>query len=226
MKIEINDVLRPIVRVNVGGSGLLVRADNNQTYVLTNAHVVEELVKSDDEDLDLKKVPFIEIDTFICNKYGELEAIYSVQGQLIAYDDINDLAMIKLKNKVKCEHVVKLPTKSFCKKISVFDPILIVGCSLARPAIPSQGIISSLNSEHGGQEYWMTTAPIVTGNSGGGCFKFDEENNQYVLIGMPTAVSTMDTTEEKAPQIIPHINYIIPAPKILSFLKYVSQIIS
>lgn len=227
MKIEINDVLRPVVRVNSGGSGLLVRAKNNKIYVLTNAHVVEDLVGDENEDYDLKKVPYIDIDTFICDKRGKLLAIYSVQSQLIAYDSVSDLAMLTLKGKLRDEFTVNMPTKTFYKKVSMFDPVLIVGCSLSRPAIPSQGIVSSLNAEHGGQEYWMTTAPIVVGNSGGGCFKYDEEQNKYILIGMPTAASSYpNPKDEDSAQIIPHLNYIIPAPKILSFMEYVTQLIS
>ncbi len=227
MKTEINEVLKPVVRVNEGGSGLIV-SHLGKTYVLTNAHVVENLVKeTEDDDDDLKKVPFVSIDQFLYDKVGKLKGIYSVQGRLIAYDDVSDLAMIKLKSKLIKSCQINLPTKEFSKNVSVFDNIYIVGCSLARPAVPSQGIISSLNAEHDGQEYWMTTAPIVTGNSGGGCFKYDIETDKYILVGMPTAVSTYDSSEkDAAPLIIPHINYIIPAQTIIKFMNYVWELIS
>ena len=219
---EVNALLKPVVRVNDAGSGIIVYSKAGLTLVLTNAHVVEDLIEDPD---DLEDTPFVSVDRFKYEKNGKLIGYFRTRAEIVAFDDANDLAMLRLRDKKVQKHVVNLPTDDELSDIGVFDDVYIIGCPLRGSPMPSKGTISAINVEFDNKEYWMTSAPIVWGNSGGGCFKYINDN--YVVIGVPTAVdSTMEITEHKIPQaIVPHLNYIVPPYRLRHFVDYVLELL-
>lgn len=221
------EMLKPVVRVNSGGSGLLVYSKDGMTLVLTNAHVLDDAV---DDEKKLEDTAFINVDRFKYDERGKLIGFYRVGSEIVAYDKASDLAMLRLRDDEHEKHIVNLPTEAEIAKLCVFDEIYIVGCALGDFPVPSKGLISSMNAEFDKKEYWMTTAPIVLGNSGGGCFKQDAKG-KYVLVGVPAAVRVLmenegDNPEEKMPRdMYPHLNYMVPTYRMLKFINYVKKML-
>jgi S1-C subfamily serine protease len=222
----IEEVLKPVVRVNHDGSGSLVYSKNGLTLVLTNAHVLKECVVDEDR---LDETPFIDVDRFTYKDTGELIGFYRVQAEIIAFDGANDLAMLRLRDSSQELNIALLPTALEAKKISVFDEVFAVGCAYGDQPKPTTGIISSLNTEYMNKSFWMTTAPIVFGNSGGACFRKDAKGH-YKLIGVPTAVLATviegaDGKTQAPKEPVPHINYLVPAHGMLAFIKHVIKVV-
>jgi S1-C subfamily serine protease len=223
----IDEMLKPTVRVAQKGSGLVVFSEKGMTLVLTNAHVLEDDVE---DDKNLENTPFIDVDRFRFDGRGKLIGFYRVQSEIVAFDRAGDLAMLQLRDELPEKHIVNLIDEKDIAKMSVFDDVFIVGCALSEPPVPTRGMVSSMNAEFDKKEYWMTTAPIVLGNSGGGCFK-RHANGKYVLVGVPTAVSAMmedDSKDAEDPEnnlknIFPHLNYMVPPYRMLKFVEYVKK---
>ena len=226
----LDEMLKPVVRVNNSGSGLLIYSSKGITLVLTNAHVIDDVV---DDDKKLDSTPFVDVDRFKYDDKGKLIGFFRVQSEIVAYDRASDLAMLRLRDTAKEESIALLPTKTEINKISVFDEVFIVGCALGDFPVPSKGLISSMNAEFDKKEYWMSSAPLVLGNSGGGCFKKNTKGN-YVLVGVPTAVRALfeQPTEGPLPKdvedlplksIYPHLNYMVPTYRMISFIEYVKD---
>jgi S1-C subfamily serine protease len=218
----IKEILEPVVRVNSRGSGLLVYSEDGMTLIVTNAHVIEDEVK-DDKKLD--ETPFIFVDRYKYNKQGKLVGFFRSQSEIVAYDRVNDLAILRLRDEEPEGRLAHLPTKTFIDELNVFDEVYCCGCSLGGFPVPSKGILSAMNAEHDNREFWMTTAPVVMGNSGGGAFKKDKDG-KYRLLGIVTAVLMMQDEEDEhekdtEAKIIPHLNYIIPAYRLVDFINYV-----
>lgn len=221
MKIDkIEALLRPIVRVtsdeNVG-SGVLVYSEDGLTLVLTNAHILN-LPKEEEYDLD--DTPFVSVDRFKYDDNGRSIGFYRVAGRIVAYDEKNDLAVIKLRDKSFEPNTIQWPNDKFISKLKVFDDLYVVGCPLGENPLPTRGMLTSLNVEFSNREYWMTSAPVVTGNSGGGCFKLDKKTNKFILVGIPTAMIAVGDAED---HMIPHLNYIVPPHRVKKFITYVLE---
>jgi len=227
-KLMIDEMLRPTVRVvssKHNGSGLIVYSEDGLTLVLTNAHIIEEDV-NDEENLE--DTPFIHVDRYNYDENGKLIGFYRRQSEIVAYDYGNDLAILRMRDKEPERYVAHLPTPEFIKNITVFDEVFVVGCSLGHFPVPSKGILSSMNAELQNREFWMSSAPLVMGNSGGGCFKWDAKLKKYMLVGVPTALAYIRKGESETSEgtddikdIIPHLNYVIPPYRISSFVAFV-----
>lgn len=218
----LNGVLKPVVRINERGSGVLVHSEAGLTLVITNAHVVEDDVK-DEKKLD--ETPFIFVDRYSYDNRGKLKGFFRCQSEIVAYDRSNDLAMLRLRDPDIEDSIAQLPTDDFITNLCLFDEVYVVGCSLGGFPVPSKGILSALNGEYENREYWMSSAPVVFGNSGGGAFALDPTTNKFRLMGIPTAIMFLQSDDEHKPQgdLLPHINYIVPAYRVRSFIEYVLE---
>lgn len=212
----INEVLKPVVRVNTA-SGLLVYSKNGINLVLTNAHVVENLVE---DETKLADTEYVQVDRFDYDEKGKKLGFFRCDAEIVAYDRRNDLAMLRLRDERTIKTIANLPKNDINEKISLFDEIIVVGCSLSDFPVPTKGIISCLDTNIHGVEYWMTSAPIVEGNSGGGCFIKDKTT--YKLIGISTAVcASVEAETEEPNETFSHLNYIVPPDRMTDFVAYV-----
>jgi S1-C subfamily serine protease len=225
-KLLLAQVLKPIVRVGGRGSGVLVHSEAGLTLVITSAHVVEDDVK-DEKKLD--ETPFIVVDRYKYDEQGKMKGYYRCQSELVAYDRTNDMAILRLRDDDIETNLANLPNDPFIQNLHLFDDVYVAGCSLGGFPVPSKGILSALNAEFDNKEYWMSSAPIIFGNSGGGCFVYDAITGTYRLMGIPTAILCSTEEDEdvkeasggRAKEAIPHLNYIVPAYRILNFIGYV-----
>jgi len=131
------------------------------------------------------------------------------QAEIVANSKEEDLALLRLKTSRKIDHVAKMLPENV--RVYIFQPIYAVGCSLLHPPIATKGEINYLDDVIDKRTYWMGTANIVFGNSGGAVFT--EHNGDYYFIGVPSRVAGSWT------QIFPHMGWFIPITRVRNWAK-------
>lgn len=150
------------------GSGVIISSEDNESYILTNNHVIENASS-------------ISVTTRDGKNYD---------AQLIGYDSKLDIALLKVNvGNLKCA------VFGDSSKIVVGDKAVAIGNPLGSlGGSVTSGIISALdrNIELDGEVHSLmqTDAAINPGNSGGGLF-----NGQGELIGIVVAKSTGEAVE-------------------------------
>jgi hypothetical protein len=119
------------------------------------------------------------------------------------------LALLRLKTSRQVPHVAKLlPVEA---KVYIFQPIYAVGCSLLHPPIATKGEINYLDDVIDRKLYWMGSANIVFGNSGGAVFT--EYQGNYYFIGVPSRIA--GTWE----QVFTHMAWFVPISRVRAWFK-------
>ena len=221
------EILYPTVRVRskkAGGSGTVLWSeevdDEFITYVLTNHHVIEDLITVAKEydplvgrDLPRETRGTATVE-FFKYKYGSRAiGTYSVEADIVTYGKREDLALLKLRNVEKADYIAKLPPKGKEKEIKIFDKVYAVGASLGHPPIATQGTIVYMDDEIDDEEYWMSTAQTIFGNSGGAVFLSDT----HEFIGVPSRISV--SAIGWALSAITHMGYFIPFWRVYKWLE-------
>lgn len=156
------------------GSGVIYQATDNEAYIVTNNHVVEEA-----KDLKVK-----------------LSTGESVDATLIGTDALTDIAVLKISGKFN----IKPITFADSSKIRTGDTVYAIGNPLGLELSGSvtEGIVSAkertmdvkTSAGTSSVKVIQTDAAINPGNSGGALI-----NNQGQLIGINTLKISADTVE-------------------------------
>ena len=143
-KNKINSVV--VVRTSRSqGSGFVVKQDKNNTYILTNAHV-----------LDNKKVINI--------KWSDgQESLGKVVGNLGGYELSKDLALIKVPEKKGN------PLQLIDKKPEIGIDAVVIGSPSGLEFSLTRGVVSQVRKEG---DFVQIDAPVNPGNSGGPVFNY------------------------------------------------------
>ena len=232
----------PCARVRTpkaGGSGTVIYSETNgngghSTYVLTNHHVVENCIKLEDQWSTLlkadKKIDAFElVDVHLFTYKWASRAIggMTVQCDIVAYDKVEDLALLKLRTESPAEAVAKLYPREEEAWLRVGMPVITVGAGLGAPPVQTFGFLSQFGQEIDRREFWLNTAPSIFGNSGGAMFLGDvgemfpgdtlAETRQYTLLGVPAriAVALLGFSADA----ITHLSYAIPMTRIYNFIE-------
>ena len=225
-----SEVVRPVVRITSGratGSGTVIYCkpddeDGFSTYVLTNEHVVDDLIKFtkkwspllrrnvDTDDLGVPTVEFFEYKWKSRSEGGT-----NVQSDIVGYDKDADLALLRLRLSRQIDNVAKLYGRDKEKDLRVGMPVLAVGSGLGQPPLMTYGRLSQFGQDIGegaGQEFWLNTAPAIFGNSGGALFL--EETFEF--IGIPSRIGVSGGMFGQA---VTHLQWAIPITRIYKFLE-------
>lgn len=219
-------VLYPVVRVRTkkaGGSGTVVWSrevgGDYKTFVLTNHHVVSDLIKVEDKYNPLlkRKIPTetrgtAEVEFFRYYRVSRIEGAYSVKADVVAYDEKQDIALLELRMASQAEHVALLPPPEREKDIMLYDQVVAVGATLGHEPLITDGHINFLDDEMDEHEYWLSSAPIHFGSSGGAVFLSDT----LEFMGMPSrvAVASLGWSADVAT----HLAYFIPVFRVFKWL--------
>jgi len=122
------------------GTGTIIKIDNEYTYILTNAHVVNE-----------EENPILFVKDGLAQKEAEIVAIHD-------NSEIIDLAVIKVKGLLRGKRTVKGITVA-----SPQDKLYLVGHHLGRPYIYGEGVFAGYD-----EIYDIIQIPTLFGNSGSG----------------------------------------------------------
>ncbi len=204
-------LLLPSVQLNgpdTVGSGTLIysgparKGPGFETFIFTSFHVVRDIFS--DIASDQEKV----VDVTIYFPEGKK----NYKADLVAQNTKIDLALLKLRCKAKIPYTASLATREELAGLDVFTKVVAVGCPLGNDPIPTEGVVTDLQNQIGGANYWMINAPTYLGNSGGGVFLADSRH----LVGV---FSKIFTHGKFNPAVVPHMGLCTPLPDILKWLE-------
>lgn len=200
------DILGPSVQVNVLGSvggGTLLFSRETHSYVITAHHVVHKIVAGHDDETR----PPAEVTLYDARG----ASIDTVEGDLVAWDERKDLALLRLRAVHEFRNVARLASRETLRSIRVFTPIYAVGCPLGHDPLPTLGEVATLNKEVHGERFWMMNAPTIFGNSGGGVFHRETRE----LIGVSVMVCTYDGAVSTP---VPHLGILVSLETVYDWL--------
>jgi S1-C subfamily serine protease len=200
------DILGPSVQVNVQGSvggGTLLFSRETHSYVVTAHHVIHRIIVGHDAETR----PPAEV-----TLYTDAGAIAdTVEGDLVAWDERKDLALLRLRAVHEYRTVARLASRDTLRSVRVFTPIYAVGCPLGHDPLPTPGEVATLNKELNGERFWMMNAPTIFGNSGGGVFHRETRE----LIGVSVMVCTYDGAVSTP---VPHLGIMVSLETVYDWL--------
>jgi len=212
------------------GSGTVVYSEPNpdpkfageyETYVLTNHHVIEANIQTGKQwnplkQKEEKKDVFATVNVYFYKyKYGSRNiGKNSVEADIVAYTKEEDMALLRLRSIDKINHVTKFYPLSRVKEIKMFMKTYAVGAALGHQPIATDGWVTCMSDEQDNFVYWMSTAQIIFGNSGGSMYI--EADNDYWFIGVPSMVAV--TFSGFSASAVTHMGYFIPIERVCAFM--------
>ena len=169
------------------GSGVLIKEEDDQYYIVTNYHVVEGASEV----------------------LVEIATDQMIESTLVGYDSDADIAVISIKKSdipVEFSSSIKVVNIGDSSKLLAGEPAVAIGNPLGYNNTVTSGVISATDRVVEGDSsttYIQTDAAINPGNSGGALV-----NNKGQLIGINTAKIT-DTNVEGMGFAIP-VNTFMP----------------
>lgn len=224
----LQDILYPVVLVrakSAGGSGTVVWSGPGakgkiETYILTNQHVIDSLIKVEkkfDEFLKREQMKetlaTAEISFYRYPGNSRCEGKLEVQADIVAYSKDLDLGLLKLRSGLEAEFVAKLAPPDREDEIFLGEPVHAVGAALGHPPIMTSGHINYMDDEIDNSNYWLTSANIIFGNSGGAVFL----DGTREFIGIPSRVAVAQIGWSAS--VITHMGFFIPFPVIYEWLR-------
>ena len=219
-----SEVLYSQVRVKThqaGGSGTIIYSKDASTYILTCHHVVEGVISvkrewdprlGRDKKREFRQSVGCEFFDYENIPHGHRPINYSVDADLLAWDRDHDLALLKLRTTRPTKYIAKLPSPNDVEKFDVGAKLVAVGCALLHDPILTEGIITHMGDEADFKDYWMGSAQIVFGSSGGAVFS--PLNDTYNFIGVPSRVVVIGWGTP-----ITHLGYFAPISRIYKFFE-------
>jgi len=222
-KAILEQVLKPSVRIlakQTIGSGTIVYSKNGDTYVLTNHHVIEKNIEYKEVwdtviKKDVKKdfTSPVELDAGRFDDTGRYIASTAVLADIIAYNKEQDLALLKVRDNINYPTATLYPYDK-AESVPLLVPLCCCGAALGQKPIITFGNLNGVQIEIENFEYWLSSAPSIFGNSGGGVFI--NEDNQWKFLGVPSRVSVVFLGFSGSP--VTHMGYFIPVFRIYKWL--------
>ena len=231
----ITEMLYPTVMVDTGkgvGSGTVIfsaaraheswKDERIWSLVLTNYHVVRGAI-SISEDFDPKKGKSIQSETrrpvhvriWDYNDYSTAVGTTGRVGRILAWDKNRDLALLRLDDK---ERVLKNVATFWPEDVGgpyLFQQTWAVGSGMGNPPYPTEGLLSGIaGKDQQGRPLYLSSAPIIFGNSGGSLWAHSAKRDKYEMIGVPSMVGAYGWGVA-----ITHIAWSRPISEIRAFLR-------
>lgn len=162
-------------------------------YILTAHHVVRKVTSGVTDTIEVK--------FYDGKKY---------KADIWQYNKKIDIAILEVKTNQKFNYIAQPATDKEVLQVDVFTRVYIMGCPLGHNPLPTPGIITSLHKNVGKNNFWLSSAPTIFGNSGGGVFL--KESGK--LVGITTMVCTYD--EQELPVF--HMSVVVPVNQIRKWL--------
>ena len=226
------EMLYTSVRVRAGksgGSGTVlfskeVKDEEAETYVLTNHHVVSDLIEVEEDwdsllgrPIKKEKRATAKVEIFKYNHLSRNVGQTGLDADIVAYDSEKDLALLKLRDIFARDFVASFFPITKVRELHIFDDVIAVGAQLGVPPIATRGQIVYMDAEIDNERFNMGTYNSIYGSSGGAVFRYSPERDEYEFIGVPARVTVMGSMF--AVDTITHMSYFIPIESIVEFLK-------
>jgi len=205
----------------VGGSGVVVYSKDGETYILTNNHVIADLVDIEEKWNSVAQRP-LKVETrseaivefFTYEDLSRITDASAKKAEVVAWDEQMDLGLLKLKSTAQVENVAPvMHPKEETKKLFISSPVRTVGCGLGVPPLMTVGAIGGFDFPIDNYPYMLSTAPSIFGNSGGPVFSAETGE----VIGLTARLSVVMMGFGASP--ITHMSWVIPTKTIFTFLE-------
>ena len=222
------EMLYPTVLVRLGGgsgSGTVIHSKQNEerayeSFILTNWHVIQSYVKitkvwnSDkNEHVETESRRPVNVDLWEYNDYSTAVGTIGRLADIVAYDKSRDLALLKVQDEERpMPYVAKMYPEDADDGPWIFQTVYAVGAGLGKPPFPTMGLLAGFGRDQTGNALYLSSSPIIYGNSGGSLFVFSR--NQYELIGVPSMVSAYGWGS-----VVSHMAWSRPISEIRLFLR-------
>jgi S1-C subfamily serine protease len=182
----------------VSGSGVAIARESGWTYILTARHNVLDANLEDAESVSLQV------------QRGP-EKSSALSTQLVDTSLVHDLMLLKVRK--------QLPVAQLADSSPRYtQPVQVIGNALNRGLSVTEGIVSKPEAHLKDQRFFVVSAPVTNGVSGGGVFTHDR-----TLLGIAIAMHRIPVQNANGDVIrtrsIPHVGYAVPLPAIRTFLS-------
>jgi len=202
------------------GSGTVIYSKEGNTFVLTNFHVIEKNIQYRDvwDNLlrkDVKKdfLSPVELDFGRFDESGRFIASSTVLADIILYNKPQDLALLKIRDDIEYPSAYLYP-KEQAENVPLLAPLCACGAALGEKPVVTFGNLNGFQIEIEGYEFWLSSAPSIFGNSGGGVYTL--LNNNWHFLGIPSRISVVFIGFGGSP--VTHMGYFIPVSRIYKWL--------
>jgi S1-C subfamily serine protease len=232
---KITEMLYPTVMVDMGrgvGSGTVIFSNKRPheswkdegvwTLVITNHHVINSAI-SISEEFDPKKGKSMKMETrrpvhvrlWDYNDYSTAVGTTGRVARIVAWDKHRDLALLRLDDK---ERIIKNVAHLWAENVGgpyLFQTVWAIGSGMSNPPYPTQGLLSGISGkDQAGRSLYLSSSPIIFGNSGGSLWAHSKKRDRYELIGIPSAAGAYGWGT-----IVSHIAWSRPISEIRAFLR-------
>jgi hypothetical protein len=223
------EMLYPTVLVRLGngsGSGTVIYSKQNEdqayeSYVLTNWHVIQGYVKvtkvwnSDkQENVETETRRPVNVDLWEYNNFSTAVGTIGRLAHIKAYDKSRDLALLQISDTERAmPYVAMLYPEDVDEGPWIFQTVYAVGAGLGKPPFPTMGLLAGYGRDQDGNALYLSTSPIIYGNSGGSLYVYSPRNH-YELIGVPSMVSAYGWGS-----VVSHMAWSRPISEIRLFLR-------
>ena len=233
---KIQEMLYPTVMVDLGqsgqGSGTIIFSGKREheswkeekvwTLVLTNHHVISGAIQIA-EEFDPKEGKEVQKETrrpmhvrlWDYNDYSTAVGTTGRVARILAWDKHRDLALLRLDDN---ERVMKNVATLWPEKVGgpyLFQKTWAIGSGMGNPPYPTEGLLSGISGKDSmGRSLYLSSAPIIFGNSGGSLWAYSKKRDRYEMIGVPSAVGAYGWGN-----IVTHIAWSRPVTEIRAFLR-------
>lgn len=220
------DILSNQIRVKTskaGGSGTVIysqeRLGGFHSYAITCHHVIDDAITVRDEwdprvgrqrKKEYRQLVTTEFFDWAASPHGHRPLTSSIDAEVVAYDKNHDMALLKLRMVKAAQAVAELYPPAAIEELQVGDAVVACGCALLHDPILTHGYITHMGDEIDYKLYWMGSANIIFGNSGGSVFVSREGGHAF--IGIP---SRIDVAGWGTP--ITHLSYFSPISRVYEF---------
>ena len=234
-KIQMHEqIFYPTVRVRTsrsGGSGTVIYSKKYKgeyhTYIVTNHHVIADCVNIKKvwnpvlkRKVDTEILNTVGVEYFKYNNYSNCIGSFAVEADIVAYSECEggqDWALLKARDlEAKAPWVANMYPRDKVDQVHIFDKVHACGASLGHPPIVTDGHISFMDDEIDHFKYWMSTAPTIFGNSGGGVFRYSTARKKHEYVGVPRRISIQPMGFSA--DAITHMGYFIPIERVYQLL--------
>ena len=223
------EMLYPTVLVRLGngsGSGTVIYSKQHEdqayeSYVLTNWHVIQGYVKvtkvwnSDkQENVETETRRPVNVDLWEYNNFSTAVGTIGRLAHIKAYDKSRDLALLQISDTERAmPYVAMLYPEDVDEGPWIFQTVYAVGAGLGKPPFPTMGLLAGYGRDQDGNALYLSTSPIIYGNSGGSLYVYSPRNH-YELIGVPSMVSAYGWGS-----VVSHMAWSRPISEIRLFLR-------
>ena len=223
-------MIYPEVRITSGkarGSGTILYSapleDNEkrfETYILTNEHVVDDLIKVEKKwstllkreiKMDVLGTPIVE--TFEFDYVSRVIGGTTYQARIATYDKDEDLALLRLDTPRVFPYVATLLSRDEFNDLTAFMPVVTVGCGMGNKPVQTFGYLSGFGYEIENKDYILISAASIFGNSGGATFL--HETGEFIGVPARITVASLGWSAD----VVSHLGFDVPVWRVYQFLE-------